>query len=210
MGYIYCITNIINNKKYIGKTTYNIYKRFNEHYRESRKKRCEKRPLYDAINKYGIKNFILNEIEYVKNDNLLSTREIYWIKKLNTFGHNGYNATQGGEGTIKFDYNKIIKLYKCGYSQKQISKKIGCCTHTISKILKSNNIVIRGGTAKIILQFDNQLNYIQTFYSSTEAVTWLINNNLAKNKGARNHIIDCCNKKIKSAYGYIWRYAVLP
>lgn len=46
MGYIYCITNIINEKKYVGKTTYSITKRFKEHCSDAIKERCEKRPLY--------------------------------------------------------------------------------------------------------------------------------------------------------------------
>lgn len=68
MGYIYCITNIINNKRYVGKTLFTIQERFQEHCKDSRKERCEKRPLYDAMNKYGVENFIVEELEYVKDE----------------------------------------------------------------------------------------------------------------------------------------------
>lgn len=37
MGYIYCITNVINSKKYIGKTTSTIEERFKEHCLDSKK-----------------------------------------------------------------------------------------------------------------------------------------------------------------------------
>lgn len=57
MGYIYCITNLVNQKKYVGKTIYSITERFKEHCSDSKRERCEKRPLYDAMNKYGIENF---------------------------------------------------------------------------------------------------------------------------------------------------------
>ena len=62
MAYIYCITNIINSKRYIGKTTLTVQERFKQHCKDSQKERCDKRPLYDAMNKYGIENFI---VEYI-------------------------------------------------------------------------------------------------------------------------------------------------
>lgn len=70
MSYIYKITNLINGKMYIGKTSSSIEKRWREHISDSQKERCEKRPLYDAFNKYGIKNFQIEEVEEVENDDI--------------------------------------------------------------------------------------------------------------------------------------------
>lgn len=52
MGFIYLITNNINKKKYVGKTTQSIEKRWQEHISESKREKREIRPLYRAIRKY--------------------------------------------------------------------------------------------------------------------------------------------------------------
>ena len=76
MGYIYKITNIINNKIYIGKTSYSVEDRFKQHIKDSVKDRCEKRPLYNAMNKYGVENFTVETIgEYPEEQ--LNEKEQY-------------------------------------------------------------------------------------------------------------------------------------
>ncbi len=92
-GTIYLITNLINDNKYVGQTVMQLNKRWLAHIQES--KTYSERPLYRAINKYGIENFKIKILEEC-NEDVLSDREIYWIEKLNTY-HNGYNATTGGE-----------------------------------------------------------------------------------------------------------------
>lgn len=210
MGYIYCITNLVNNKRYVGKTLSSIEERWKEHCIDSQKNRCEKRPLYSAFNKYGIENFKIEELEYVEDDNLLSDKEIYWIKELETYGSKGYNATKGGDGKILYDYNEIIELYNIGYTCKRVAEKIGCNEDTVRKILKAHGIKIRGGSTKKIDQFDMAGNYIQHFWGSIEAAQWLVDNGLAKSINCKRHITDCCNSKMDYAYGYKWKYAVLP
>lgn len=210
MGYIYCITNLINNKRYVGKTVSSIEERFKEHIHDSQKDRCNKRPLYSAFTKYGIENFIIEELECVECDLELSNREIYWIKELETYGKHGYNATKGGDGNILYDYTEIIELYSIGYTCKKVAEKIGCNEDTVRKVLKANNIKIRSGSTKKINQLDLEGNYIQHFWGSIEASKWLVNNGLAKSINCKRHITDCCNNKEPHAYGYKWEYATLP
>ena len=211
MGYIYVITNLINSKKYVGKTTITIEERFNEHCKDSQKERCEKRPLYDAFNKYGIENFKIEQLEYIEDDSKLSDREIYWIKELQTYGRNGYNATKGGDGKILYDHNEILELYNLGYSAKQIKSKLGCDISTINKVLKAHGIKSRG-ISHMIDQFDLAGNYIQTFDSSIEAGKWALEKGITKSKHPNEDITRCCKgtRGKKNAFGYIWKYRNIP
>lgn len=209
MAYIYCITNLINSKKYVGKTTTTIEERWKEHCQDSQKERCNKRPLYDAFNKYGIENFKIEELEYVENNQELNDREIYWIQELQTYGHTGYNATKGGEGTLIYDHNEIIELYNLGYSTSKVSKKIGCDITTVIKVLKANGIKLRHGL-NMVDQFDLAGNYIQTFDCLNSVVEWLMEQGLTTSSSASKNISKCCRGQRKQAHGYKWAYKNLP
>lgn len=68
------------------------------------------------MNKYGIENFMIELLEEVSDESILSEREIYWIQELKTYGCTGYNATKGGDGKIVYDYHEIIELANLGYT----------------------------------------------------------------------------------------------
>jgi len=108
MAYIYTITNLENQKLYVGKTTQpNPYDRWKQHLQAARIKdntvaysSIHTMPIVNAICKYGADNFKFRVIEECKDDNV-NERETYWIEKLEAFGKNGYNVTLGGEGVKK-------------------------------------------------------------------------------------------------------------
>lgn len=213
MGYIYCITNLINKKKYVGKTTYSITKRFQEHCRDSKKERCERRPLYDAMNKYGIENFVVKELIECPNDELDSYEKMY-IEKLQTYGHNGYNATKGGDGSILFDYDKIIKTYALGGTMTECASKMHCSVDTVKKVLTINNIPIRHNrrgccsNPKKVKQYSLEGVFIKEWESITLAAHWLVDNGYAKtyNSGVKQKIRLCMRGKNKTAYKFIWKF----
>lgn len=76
MGYIYKIKNDINDKLYIGKTEFNIHKRFAEHCHDCLKKDIDNRPLYKAMSLHGINHFAIELIEEC-DDDVLEDREKY-------------------------------------------------------------------------------------------------------------------------------------
>lgn len=207
-GYIYKITNLINNKSYIGKTTFTIEKRFKEH--KENTNRYLNRPLYRAFRKYGVDNFSIEVVEEVDISEL-SNREIYWIEHYHTYS-NGYNATFGGEGKVLYDYDLIAELISSGKTSKEICDEIGCCVDTVRAVAKKYGLTINGLNlfveSKIqVDQFTKNGEYCQTFSSYSDAAKWLENNGYVNGNlsGVRSHIGEVCRGKRKSAYGFIWK-----
>ena len=92
---IYKITNLVNGKVYIGQSTL-IEKRFTRHKNTAINPTYKEYdyPLYKAMRKYGINNFVFEIIEECSVDEL-NEREIFYIKQYDSYKH-GYNQDEGG------------------------------------------------------------------------------------------------------------------
>lgn len=205
MPYIYKITNLINQKIYVGKTTTTIEKRWRTHWEDSTRLDISNRPLYKAFNKYGKENFKIEELEECSIDEL-NDKEIYWIEKLGSFKY-GYNATLGGDGKHYADYDLIFNLYQEGYTIKKIAELTHYDTETVSKGVEFHGVsqeerLTRGREAiqHSVAQIDKDTNEILNIFSSLkEAYNFL-------GKQHSGHIASVCNNKRKTAYGYKWKY----
>lgn len=133
---------------YIGKTEHSDpHRRWREHTKQYTLKRCENRPLYSAMNKYGIDNFKFDIIEQSENGQYLCEREQYYINLYRTYvGYddcNGYNLTIGGDGRpyIKLDADEVIEYYHfCGDVVRKTAEHFNVCSDTISKLLDDKGI----------------------------------------------------------------------
>ncbi len=209
MGYIYKITNKINNKIYIGQTSRTIEIRWKEHCGHLN----NNMPICRAIKKYGKSNFLIEELEECPN-NKLDEREKYWIQYFDSFNkENGYNATFGGQDNGFIMTNKISevkRLWDEGYGQKQIVEKTKLNVETVHNYLLKSGVTLKDikerhgilvGKSKAIkvLQYDLNNNFIKEWNSISEA---------ARNFGAKNtgNICSVCKGKRKTAYGYKWKY----
>lgn len=94
---IYRITNLINNKVYIGQSI-NINKRTKEHFYKAELESGQdyNSPLHRAIRKYGEENFLVELLEECSVEDL-DEREKYYIKINNSIIPNGYNISHGGQ-----------------------------------------------------------------------------------------------------------------
>ena len=61
------------------------------------------------MRKYGKDNFLIELIEECPNE-MLNDKEIYWISYYNSY-YNGYNASLGGDGHTKYNYDDIVNYY---------------------------------------------------------------------------------------------------
>jgi group I intron endonuclease len=95
---IYCHTNKVNGKRYIGQTVDTMEGRWSEHISAARQGRGA-RIFGAAIRKYGIESFdheILEVVEGSQKD--ADDAEARWIKNLGSRSPDGYNLAAGGGG----------------------------------------------------------------------------------------------------------------
>ena len=95
-GIIYCATNSVNGKRYVGQTTRTLKWRWRWHLHYS--KIGSRNLLHKAIRKYGVEVFAIEQIDSADSCEELNSKEILHIKRLASFGPGGYNLTSGGEG----------------------------------------------------------------------------------------------------------------
>ncbi len=157
------------------------------------------------MQKYGIENFFIEEIEQTDNP---EERERYWIEFFDSFT-NGYNATIGGDGRKYLNYSVLFETYKRTNSIKKTAEICECNEGYLSELLKNNDIKVRSSQeyfrqtrGKMVNQYSLNGEYLATYSSLREAAKAI-----GKDGGA-SHINHVCQGKRKTAYGFIWKYVI--
>lgn len=78
MGYIYTITNIVNNNIYVGSTV-NLKNRHRKHISHLKNKKHHNKKLQSDWIQYGASNFIFDIVEQDISATVVLYREQYWI-----------------------------------------------------------------------------------------------------------------------------------
>ena len=205
MAFIYKITNDVNEKVYIGKTLHSVEKRWKEHINDSKRERTENRPLYRAMNKYGVEHFHIETIEECVEE-IAEEREVFWIKEYNSFGKNGYNATIGGDGKSYVHRALILWFWLGNMTSKSIKKLTGYDGETIRKVLKSYGVTDKElqdrGKVNLrpVAMYSLDGEHIKDFKSMSDACAFV------GTDPRHTHISCVCMGKRKSAHGYVWKY----
>ena len=112
-GTVYLITNLTNNKKYVGITIRSIEIRFREHLRDAfdNKRISHNKPICNAIRKYGKEKFKIELIEEFNNitQDFLLDRESINIDKYDTFIDNGKGYNLIKKSTQNLIYSKLTR-----------------------------------------------------------------------------------------------------
>lgn len=209
LGFIYKITNKLNNKIYIGKTINSIQYRWDQHVSAAFANKDKDEYnflLHKAIRKYGTSAFEIEAVEEVENEKL-SERESYWISFYNSCileeNTNGYNMTYGGEGSLKINRQEIYNLWAEGFGSKFISQKTGHHSVSIKQILQTLSTYSKEedfarNTGTKVYQYGSDGKLLAEYSSISMA---------ARSVGVDPSTINkCCNGHKKSAAGSYWSY----
>lgn len=136
--WIYKITNIQNNKVYIGQTIRPLKDRFNRHMSDALNYILDTH-FARAIRKYGKENFIIEEIDSATSQDELNLKEQYWIRQYDSV-NSGYNETDAiskcGGNTYQSKTKKEMDIIKDKIRQTKLGSK-----NPMAKKIKRTNIL---------------------------------------------------------------------
>lgn len=106
---VYIITNIINNKVYIGSTTQSFRRRYTQHFYQLQTKNHCNEYLQNSWMKYGNSSFIFDILELCnKKDCLL--REQYWLDFYQSWNpEKGYNLLKNSNNSLGYKHKDETK-----------------------------------------------------------------------------------------------------
>ena len=179
MAIIYKITNLINNKIYIGETIRNLNVRWNEHKSEALGGRHGYTyHLHNAMRKYGIDNFTIEIIDNCPDEERFLLESEY-IQRYNSINPEiGYNTVIEGTGRTLISTDAILEAWKEGLTVNDTAKLLGVHKSTISKRLHANGITdeeiqerrgesVKQRCSRPVLQYDLQGNLIKRWPSAS-------------------------------------------
>ena len=178
--WIYKITNIQNNKVYIGQTIRPIEQRFHRHLNDALNNILDTH-FARAIRKYGKDNFIIEEIDTAKTQDELNQKEQYWIQYYNSV-EEGYNETDAiskyGGNTYQSKTEEEMKIIKEKIRQTKLGSK-----NPMARKIKRINIIT------------NEVDIFDTVISCAQACGI---------KNGKTSITDRLNGKTKSPFKKTW------
>lgn len=196
---IYKITNLINNKFYIGSSS-NLKKRLYEHQRELNLGVHTNKHLQSAWNKYGEENFKFEVVETIDDEvftnKYLRDLETKYIQELRCYEDSiGYNFIPGGIGTLNLPCSeeKKKKISNANKGKNAWNKGILMSEEQKEKLREIDRIK-RG---KLIDIYSITGEYLETLGSIKEVVE--------KYKVLKNTITDSCKNR-RTSKKYIFKY----
>lgn len=196
LGTIYKITNLINNKVYIGQTKQYYLDRWSQH-KSHAKTGLSNHKLARALRKYGEENFIIEIVEQCSYEEL-DEKETYWIEYYDSI-KNGYNILTGGQKNRLFyeleNQQDIIDYYYECHNQQKTCEHFNITDYKLRQLLTKNNLPTdKTNYGKHTKEAIKIVELDKIFESGVDCAKFFIENNLCQTKK-----LECAKTRI--SYG---------
>jgi len=230
---IYTITNIINNKIYLGSASNSFYQRWGVHRYDLKNNKHSNKYLQRAVNKHGIENFKFEILDECEPEFCLSAEQ-WWINMLNVCNPKfGYNLcavagnTYGRKASIEAKKKmsdsrkgkKFTEAHKLALSKAGKGKNAGEKSPNWGKFGKESRVFGLKHTVETLKIISarssginnpraravNQFDKNGNFIKRWDYALLAAKELLGLNDG--NNISSCCRGRLKTSGGFIWKYA---